>query len=178
MNTDDEPLFSSRHNPETMEANFGDAFGGDPESLENARLTIRSLASGDVAAIARIDRRASGRDRFGYIAQKAAEVLEQSGVRISLVAEDHGMPIGFIMARLDYGEFGRTSPAAVIDTIGVDPGYHDVGRALMGQLAGNLRSLRVDGMRTIVRWDDGAMTGFLARNGFAPAERLALRCAL
>ncbi|GJL81838.1 MAG: hypothetical protein DHS20C01_14720 [marine bacterium B5-7] len=177
-NLSDEPLFSSRRNPESQEADFSDSFGGDPEALENSQLNIRSLSLGDLAAIVRIDRHATGRDRSAYLAQKTAEVLEQSGVRISLVAEDKDMAVGFIMARLDYGEFGRTFPMAVIDTIGVDSGYHGVGQALLQQLTGNLRTLRVDGMRTIVRWDDHELIHFLSNNAFAPAQRIALRCPL
>ncbi len=178
MKTQDEPLFSPRHNPEAQEADFSDPFGGDPESLERSPLRIRSLNAGDLPAIARIDHRATRRDRHLYLAQKVSEVLDQTGVRLSLVAEDHDMPVGYIMARLDYGEFGRTFATAVIDTIGVDPGYHGIGQALLAQLTGNLRSLRVEGMRTIVRWDDGELVRFLSQNGFAPAARIALRCAL
>lgn len=178
MNPTDESLFSSRRNPEAQEADFSDPFGGDPEALENGRLTIRSLEAADLPALARIDRHATGRDRSAYLAHKVSEVLEQSGVRISLVAEDQGMAVGFVMARLDHGEFGRTFPMAVVDTIGVDPGWHGVGQELLRQLIGNLRSLRVDGMRTIVRWDDHELNRFLSTNGFAPAGRIALRCPL
>ena len=53
-----------------------------------------------------------------------------------------GQFAGFLMARVDFGEFGRTEPTAVLDTIGVDPDYtrQHVGRALLEQLLLNLRS--------------------------------------
>jgi len=175
MNEPDDSMVSSSRNPQAREADYSDPFGGDPESLEHDRLIIRSLMASDLGSIQRIDRRATGRDRSDYIAHKVSEVIEQTGVRISLVAEDDGIVVGFIMARLDYGEFGRTFAMAVIDNIGVDPGYSGIGQSLMRQLVGNLGSLRVDGIRTIARWDDCELIRFLARNGFAPCERVALR---
>ena len=68
------------------------------------------------------------------------EALHESDVRVSLVAEQDGRPVGFIMARVDFGEFGRFEPTAVMDTIGVDPDYRDrgIGRALLSQLLINL----------------------------------------
>ncbi len=175
---DDEMIVSSRHNPETQEANFSDALGDSPESLARSEFDIRSLAASDANAIYRIDRRLTGQDRSDYLAQKIDEVINQSGIRVSLVVECDGLVAGFIMAQLDYGEFGRTAPIAVIDTIGIDPGQPGAGTALLNQLFANLGSLRLDGVRTIVRWDDTAMIRFLSKAGFAPAPQVALRCFL
>ncbi|MGZ9112242.1 MAG: GNAT family N-acetyltransferase, partial [Rhodoplanes sp.] len=58
-----------------------------------------------------------------YYQRKVEEVLQESGVRVSLVAEIDDHPVGFIMARVDFGEFGRTEPEAVMDTVGVHPDY-------------------------------------------------------
>jgi len=82
--------------------------------------------------------------------------------------------IGFIMARVDFGEFGRLESAAVLDTIGIDPDYRDrgVGRALVSQLLANLTSLRVDRILTEVDWADRDLIGFLGRCGFKPSTRL------
>lgn len=174
----DENLFSSTRSPEAQGADFNDPIDPDADTGARRNIVIRSLMDSDRAAISRIDRRATGRDRSAYLNHKISEGLEQSGVRISLVAEDDGMVVGFIMARLDHGEFGRTFPVAVIDNIGVHPDYHGVGAQLLDQLVGNLRTLRVDGMRTIVRWDDHELNRFLSHHGFAPADRIALRCVL
>ena len=87
-----------------------------------------------------------------------------------------GRPAGFVMARVDFGEFGHTEPAAVIDTIGVDPGHArlGIGRALLSQLLANLESLHVDTVRTVVTWDSFALLDFLADCGFAPGQHLVL----
>lgn len=139
------------------------------------RIAVRSLAETDLAALIAIDRRVTGRDRTPYYEAKVREALYESGIRVSLVAEADGHPVGFIMARVDFGEFGRTEPEAVIDTIGVDPryGHHGVGVALMSQLLGNLQTLRVERVRTQLDWNDLPLLAFLDRCGFRPSQRLA-----
>jgi predicted N-acetyltransferase YhbS len=130
----------------------------------------------DFAAIVRIDRKATGQDRTGYYGRKFKEVMSESGVRVSLVAEVDGISAGFIMARVDFGEFGKTEPVAVIDTIGVDPDLSGggVGRALLSQLLVNLAGLHVETVRTTVAWDNFPLLSFLKANGFAPSRRLLL----
>ncbi|HSH44106.1 MAG TPA: GNAT family N-acetyltransferase [Arenicellales bacterium] len=175
---DDETLVSSRHNPEMQEANFRDALEESSESPDRNGYGIRGLTADDAGAVHRIDRRLTGQSREDYLARKIDEVINQSGIRVSLVAESDGLVVGYIMARLDYGEFGRTSAIAVIDTIGVDPGNPGAGTAMLEQLFANLASLRLDGVRTIIRWDDTGMIHFLSKAGFEPGQQLALRCVL
>ena len=95
-------------------------------------------------------------------------------VCVSLVAELDSVPVGFIMARVDLGEFGRVETTAVIDTIGVDPDYQNrgVGRALVSQLLTNLGTLRVEKVRTEVEWQDHDLLAYLERNGFLPSQQL------
>ena len=75
------------------------------------------------------------------------------------------------MARVDLGEFGRIEPAAVMDTIGVDPDFagRGVGRALLSQLLANLTTLRVDKVLTEVDWGDRELMAYLDRCGFKPS---------
>jgi ribosomal protein S18 acetylase RimI-like enzyme len=82
--------------------------------------------------------------------------------------------VGFIMARVDFGEFGQVETTAVIDTIGVDPDYRNrgVGRALVSQLLVNLGTLRVEKVRTEVGWQDRDLLGYLDHSGFRPSQRL------
>jgi len=137
-------------------------------------LPVRSMTERDLGAIVRLDAKITGRDRTRYYSHKAAEVLRQSGIRLSLVAEVEGQFAGFLMARVDYGDFGRTEPIAVLDTIGVDPARagRRVGRALLEQLLLNLRSLRVERLLTEIEWNQLDLLGFLARTGFEPSQRL------
>ncbi len=138
-------------------------------------LPVRSMTERDVPAIIRLDRKITGRDRTAYLTRKAAEVLTQSAIRMSLVAELQGHLAGFLMARVDFGEFGRTEPTAVLDTIGVDPGHarRHVGRALLEQLLLNAASLRAERVVTEVGWNDLGLLGFLGHTGFDHSQRLA-----
>jgi ribosomal protein S18 acetylase RimI-like enzyme len=81
---------------------------------------------------------------------------------------------GYLMARLDYGDFGRVEPTAVIDTVGVDPlrARQGIGRALLSQLFVNLRGLGVERVETVVAPDALDLMAFFVRAGFRPSERL------
>ena len=155
---------------------YSDSEDVEGSSLSRDRIPIRSMEEGDLPAIVRIDRKVTGRDRTTYYERKFKEVMGESGVRVSLVAEVDAIPAGFIMARVDFGEFGKTEPAAVIDTIGVDPiqSKKGVGQALLSQLLINLSALRIETVRTIVPWDNFQLLNFLKKKGFAPSQRLLL----
>jgi ribosomal protein S18 acetylase RimI-like enzyme len=165
-----------RHVGEAAEVNYSGQPAADYGPLARDRIPVRSMADGDLRALVAIDRRITGRDRAAYFERKLADALNESDVRVSLVAELDGVPVGFIMARVDLGEFGRVDTTAVIDTLGVDPDYQNrgVGRALVSQLLANLNTLRVDTVRTEVDWRDRDLLAYLDRSGFAPSQQLCL----
>jgi ribosomal protein S18 acetylase RimI-like enzyme len=136
----------------------------------------RSLQEEDLANVARLDQKLSGWDRSAYYRNKFQEMLVESGIRVSLVAEKKDLLAGFIMARVDYGEFGRPLPSAVIDTIGVHPAEKGsgVGRALLAQLLINLAILQVEALHTQIQWQQHELHGFLKGCGFTPSQRLVL----
>ena len=146
----------------------------DFEALARDRADLRSLERADLADIVRIDRRIMGRDRSAYIGRMMDEALQDSAIRVSLAAHQDGSVTGFIMASVDFGDFGRTEPVAVIDTLGVDPGFTGagIGTALMSQLFVNLEALRVERVTSVVACDDFGLLGFFYRTGFAPSQSL------
>lgn len=160
-----------------IEADYSRPAGNDFDTLARDRIPIRSMTADDLSAIVRIDRHITGRDRKAYYARKLDEALAESAVRVSLVAELDDRVVGFIMARVDFGEFGSAEPLAVMDTIGVDPGYRNKGVAagLFSQLVTNLAGLRVERVRTEAGWNDFGLLTFLDRMGFRPHRTLALR---
>jgi ribosomal protein S18 acetylase RimI-like enzyme len=162
------------------EVNYGKAAGPDFGPLPRDRIPVRAMTRSDLTRLAQIDYAITGRDRRSYFERKLDEALNQSDVRVSLVAELDGQPAGFIMGRVDFGEFGRVEPVAVLDTIGVDPESRDrgVARALLSQLLVNLASLRVENIRTELAWNEHELLGFLDRGGFRPSQRLCLEHAL
>lgn len=163
---------------DAVELDFSGPSGDEADALSRDQVTVRSMQKDDLPALLAIDRAITHEDRSEYLSHQFNEAMEQSGIRVSLVAEgDAGQPVGFMMARVDFGEFGRTEPEAVMDTLGVDPlyGHAGIGSALMSQLLVNLRTLRVDKVRTTVRWNDYPLLHFMEACGFRPSQRLALR---
>ncbi len=152
------------------------AGGNDFDTLCRDRVLIRSLREEDLDTVVRLDQKLSGRDRTGYYRSKFQEMLVESGIRVSLVAQKKDLVAGFIMARVDYGEFGKPIQTAVIDTIGVHPAEKatGVGRALLAQLLINLSILQVESLHTQVQWDQAELHKFLQGCSFAPSQRLVL----
>ena len=157
------------------EIDYGSPEANDFERSGKSAVDVQPMRSDDLGPICRIDRQLTGKDRRGYIAEKLDEALQDSAIRVSLSAWLDGAIVGFLMARTDLGDFGRTEPVAVLDTLGVDPDYahRGVGRALMAQLCADLRALHVERVETVLGPDDLALQGFLRACGFAPSQRLA-----
>jgi len=162
------------------ERDFGAAETNDHERMARDSADIAAMAPADLREIVRIDRSVTGRDRAGYISGLLAEATEASRTRVSLVARMDGAIVGFVMARADIGDFGRTEPVAVLDTIGVDPEYarRGVGRSLIERLFANLSQLQVERLETLVSLADLELLGFFQEAGFVPSQRLAFERAI
>lgn len=158
------------------ELDFSDSAGDDFRALARDHVPIRSMTPDDVTAIVAIDQRATGQDRTAYFERVVHDALAESGIRVSLTATLDDRIVGFVIARVDYGEFGRTTPVAVVDSLGVLPEarHRHVGTALMSQLFMNLQALRIERVRTVVAWNAFDILLFFANHGFGPSQRLAL----
>jgi ribosomal protein S18 acetylase RimI-like enzyme len=142
--------------------------------LEN--VVVRLLDPEDLDAIVRIDARRSGRRRREFYERRIREVTRDSDIKIGLVAEIDGAVAGFLLGRLYFGEFGVPEPLAIIDAIGVDPGFagRHAGGALLSQLETNLRAIGVEKIRTHVEWKLFELIRFLGGKGFEPVPILCL----
>ncbi|HEY6865353.1 MAG TPA: GNAT family N-acetyltransferase [Burkholderiales bacterium] len=157
------------------EANYGTQVLNDFTTLARDRVELCSLAPADLAGIESIDRSITGRDRGEYLARLVDEAVSGCGVRVSLVARRHGTIVGFLMARTDFGDFGRAEPIAVIDTIGVHRWFAGagIGAALLSQLFLNLNALGVQRVETVVALENLDLLAFFHKAGFAASGRLA-----
>ena len=171
---DDEKVLAPERHRLSAEIDYSVPLANDFEALARDRADVRSLERADLDEIVRIDRRIVGRDRSAYIARLVDEALLDSAIRVSLVARQDGSATGFVMANVDFGDFGRTEPAAVIDTIGVDPGFTGagIGSALLSQLFVNLQALRVERVATVVARENFPLLQFFYRAGFGSSQRL------
>ncbi len=158
------------------EVDYGAPEGNDFERVQRTRCDVRPMGPDDLAPIVRIDTGITGSNRKAYIADKLAEALDDSAIRVSLTARLDDAIVGYLMARADIGDFGRAEPVAVLDTIGVDPAYarRGVGHALVSQLFANLGALQVDRVETVVAPSQLALLGLLTGTGFGPSLRLPL----
>lgn len=156
------------------EVDYSAAAANDFEALARAMIDVRSLKADDMNDVVRVDHGVTGRRREAYIRELVEEAMTDSAVRVSLVARVDGIAAGFVTARTDFGDFGRTEPVAVLDTIGVDPDYahRGVGHALLSQLFVNLQGLRVERVETLVARENFGLLGFFYDVGFEHSELL------
>jgi ribosomal protein S18 acetylase RimI-like enzyme len=169
------PVTLARGHGPGGEIDFGGRQANDYERVAMAQPQVSAMMPDDLREIVRIDRAITGRDRGEYIKARLHETMDDSAIRVSLAARLDGAIVGFVMARADLGDYGRTEPAAVIDTIGVSPdkSKRTIGRALLAQLFPNLAALRIERVETVVDASDLALLGFFQSTGFAPSQRLA-----
>ena len=146
------------------------------DSRETASVSVRRLRPDDLEPVIRLDAKVTGRRRTEYFKLKLEMAMNETGVEVSLAAEIDGMFVGFLIARVYYGEFGIADPAAVLEVLGVNPDFRGRGVAhqMLRQLTTNLLGLGVKRISTEVSWDDVGMIAFCGHEGFRPAPRLCL----
>ena len=139
-------------------------------------ITIRQLHARDLEAVIGVDAKVGGRRREEYFKLKLKEALSDTGIKISLGAEREGLFIGFLLARVYYGEFGALEKVAVLDTLAVHPDFsgRGVGAALVDQLRTNLLGLGIHTLQTEVSWNNPDLLTFFHHEGFRPAARFCL----
>jgi ribosomal protein S18 acetylase RimI-like enzyme len=171
----DDPVKAHQGEVSSVEIDYGAQSRNDFERFARDMAEVSAMAPGELPDIVRIDRAITGRNRTEYMQHKLAEAMMDSAIRVSLTARLDRIIAGFLMARVDLGDFGRTEPVAVLDTIGVEPDYahQGVGHALLSQLFVNLGGLRVERVETSVAPRDFGLLGFFYDVGFAPSQRLA-----
>ena len=145
----------------------------DPLDLD---VVVRNLTAADLDAVILLDAKNVGRRREEFFKLKLKQALSDTGVTVSLAAEVKGSFVGFLLARVFYGEFGVTERVAVMDVIDVHPAFRGqhVATALLDQLRTNLVGLGIGVLRTEVGWENTELLGFFRREGFVMAQRVCL----
>lgn len=150
-----------------------------PQTLEqqiDTGAVVRRLKPDDMNAVVHLDAKITGRRRERYFDTKLKMALADTGVEVSLAAELDGIFVGFLLARVYYGEFGVAERVAVLDTLDVHPDFRGkgIGRALMRQLRMQLNALQISTLQTEIGWDDQDLMRFFHSQGFVPAPRICL----
>ena len=130
-------------------------------------LNIRPLAMRDLDAIVEIDRKVLGKARTDYWENKI-ELLNTHYPLSCLVVEMDGKGVGVILGEVSGWEFGIPDTIGWISTIGVDPAYQHRGVAekLTQEFVGNLKSIGVNILYTLVNWNDWGLLTFFRATGF------------
>jgi ribosomal protein S18 acetylase RimI-like enzyme len=146
--------------------------GLEPDGSAESPCTIRLMRPDDLDVVVALDAKETHRARRDYYADKLAMCVGEPRLNTSLLAELEGAPVGFLMGRLFFGEFGIPATRAVLDTLGVHPAFRKAGvaRALVEQYRKNLQALRVEALDTLVDWDRFDLLAFFKRIGFRPSR--------
>jgi GNAT superfamily N-acetyltransferase len=145
-------------------------------NLETDAIVVRRLRPADLEPVIALDAKILGRRREEFYKLKLKSALAETGIEVSLAAELDGAFVGFLLAKVYYGEFGMTERTAVLDAMGVNPDFKGkgVGAALIDQLRTNLLGLGIPKLQTEVSWRNPEMLSFFNHEGFEPAARLCL----
>jgi predicted N-acetyltransferase YhbS len=138
-------------------------------------IKIRAMAYADLDAIVRIDKEVLGKERPEYWSMKI-ENQESRSPLTSLVAEMKGTVVGFIIGDASGWEYGIPNTVGWIDTIGILPQYqrHGIAKLLFKEMIGNLKTVGVDTIYTLVNWKEWDLLHFFDKMGFRKGDMIQL----
>ena len=149
--------------------------------MDSSNINIRLMKADDFDAVVEIDEKVLKASRPEYYKMKF-EKLVRSGdyVPTSLVAEEEGKVVGFVMGEVFQGEYGIAEEKATLDTIGVHPDYQHrgIGERLIIEFMDHLKKLGVEKVNTLVYWDDPDLIHFFIMNHFSPSKTINLERSL
>lgn len=136
-------------------------------------LTIRALARDDLSAVVAIDAGLEGRSRRAYVERRLAAAVREPELHAQFAASDGSGLVGYVLARVLMGEFGRTDPGLRLELVGVRPDgqRHGTGRRLFDALQSWARRHDVHEVLTSASWHDASMLNWLRAMGFVLAPR-------
>ena len=145
--------------------------------MKESVIKIRLMKADDFDAIVRIDEKVLKSSRPEYYKMKFEKFVQSKDyVPTSLVAEEEGTVVGFVMGELYIGEYGISEDRATLDTIGVDPSFQHrgVGQLLINEFIEHLRKLGIRRINTLVDWNDAKLIHFFSSNRFSPSKTVNL----
>lgn len=137
------------------------------ETLDDT-LTVRALTREDLDAVVAIDAALEGRPRRAYVERRLAAALREPTAHAQFAARTADGLVGYVLARVLEGEFGRTETGLRLEMVGVraDARGHGVGRRLFEALTAWAGRRGIRDLRTTADWHDTAMLQWLASLNF------------
>ena len=149
--------------------------------MKESKIKIRLMKAEDFDAVVGIDEKVLKAARPEYYELKFDKLFKSKDyLPTSLVAEEDGSVVGFVMGELYMGEYGISQERATLDTIGVDPdGQHKgIGKQLINEFMDHLKSLGVQKINTLVDLNDAKLIHFFNANQFSPSNTMNLERSL
>jgi ribosomal protein S18 acetylase RimI-like enzyme len=145
--------------------------------MKESTIKIRLMKAEDFDAVVGIDGKVLKTSRPEYYEMKFEKLFKSKDyLPVSLVAEEDGNVVGFVMGEIYMGEYGIFQEEATLDTIGVDPDYQHkgIGEQLINEFMDHLRKVGVQKINTLVAWNDSKLIHFFSANQFGPSKTINL----
>jgi ribosomal protein S18 acetylase RimI-like enzyme len=138
---------------------------------------LRPLKLEDVAAVTALDRRVFGASRKGYFEKRAQAALRKPKRHLQLALTTPEGLVGFLLARIAGGEYGRAEDVVVLEAVGVAPDaqHAGLGKKLLAGLDELMKARGLHLLTTQVDWRNHSMLRFLDGAGFQLAPRQLLQ---
>ena len=137
---------------------------------------ITPLGADDLEAVIAIDRVLSGTSRRGFFEKRLAAALDEPGDFVYVGLREGKRLVGYALARLVEGEFGKPGARAMLDAIGVDENHQSemAGHQLLSAVEEVLRNKGVSELTSQIEWANQNLLRFFANAGFIMAPRIVL----
>ncbi len=145
--------------------------------MNESTINIRLMKADDFDAVVGIDEKVINSPRPEYYELKFEQLFKSKDyLPASLVAEEDGKVVGFVMGELYMGEYGIFQEEATLDSIGVDPSYQHrgIGELLINEFVEHLKNFGVEKINTLVDWNDSKLIHFFSANQFSPSKTINL----
>jgi predicted N-acetyltransferase YhbS len=145
--------------------------------MKESTIKIRLMKAEDFDAVVEIDGKVLEASRPEYYEMKFEKLFKSKDyLPVSLVAEEDGTVVGFVMGEIYMGEYGIFQEEATLDTIGVDPDHQHkgIGEQLINEFMDHLRKVGVQKINTLVAWNDSKLIHFFSANQFSPSKTINL----
>ncbi|MFN3655636.1 MAG: GNAT family N-acetyltransferase [Pseudolabrys sp.] len=137
---------------------------------------VRPLRSADLDRLVAIDSAHVGEPRRRFFEKRLNHIRDhpEDFVHVGVVRD--GVLVGFAVARIMRGEFGRDQATATLDAVGVvtESQERGIGRSLMSSLVAAMRERGVQSLQSQADWTQHALLRFFDASGFRLAPRMML----
>jgi L-amino acid N-acyltransferase YncA len=137
---------------------------------------VRPLRFADLDRLVAIDSAHVSESRRRFFEKRLNHIRDhpEDFVHVGVVRD--GALVGFAVARIMRGEFGRDQATATLDAVGVmtESQERGVGRSLMSGLIAAMREKGVQSLQSQADWTQHALLRFFDASGFRLAPRMML----